>query len=576
MFNNKRTTFDTHEPKSDAEWSPKMIDDTLSPAVREFVRLRKSGWEATLAPLLIGVLLMTAGCSHEEPGGAEAAEGDKIVNVAVSKVVRADLSQGLRIAAEFRPFQEINVYAKVPGYVKQIYVDVGDRVKKGQTLAVLEVPELQDELNQAAASGRQSEQEVEQARHELKRAEADHTVAHLTYQRLEGVMKTRPGLLAQQDVDDAQGKDQAAEAQVEAAKAGLAAAQEHLYAATANRERVQALFDYTRITAPFDGVVTARYADTGAMLAAGTSSEQQALPLVKLSQNALLRLDIPVPETDVPSVRLGKKVSVEVQALNKTFEGTVARFADKVDSATRTMMTEVDVPNPNLEIVPGYVRLCVLPSHGEEERAGGPHPGGFAPREQGHRVSQSTATTGLKCGRLPSASKPAARLRSSRGFRRATGWWSATPANCGRVKSSLQKSWSCQRSREAANVPFRHSQSLFHHRSLSLRGGDRPHQPGPHAGGLVSGHQYSGSGGGNVLQRHASGGNGRQTSPDVSSASSRWERASTTWSPGLSKGSASSRFTFSREPTPMPMPPKSRTWPWLTWDACPRVRCRRW
>jgi RND family efflux transporter MFP subunit len=361
MFNNKGTTFDTHEPNSDAEWSPKMIKDTLSPAVREFVRLRKSGWEATLAPLLIGVLLMTAGCSHEEPGRAEAAEGDKIVNVAVSRVVRTDLSQGLRIAAEFRPFQEIDVHAKVPGYVKQIYVDVGDRVKKGQTLAVLEVPELQDELNQVAASGRQSEQEVEQAHHELKRAEADHTVAYLTYQRLEGVMKTRPGLLAQQDLDDAEGKDQASEAQVEAAKAGLAAAHEGLHAATANRERVQALFDYTKITAPFDGVVTARYADTGAMLAAGTSSEQQALPLVKLSQNGLLRLGIPVPETDVPAVRLGKKVSVEVQALNKTFEGTVARFADKVDDATRTMMTEVDVPNPKLEIVPGMYAYVSFP-----------------------------------------------------------------------------------------------------------------------------------------------------------------------------------------------------------------------
>lgn len=338
-----------------------MINNTLSPAVREFARLLKSGREATLAPLLIGVLLMTAGCSRDEGGRAEAAGGEKVVNVAVSKVVRADLSLGLRIAAEFRPFQEIDVHAKVPGYVKRIYVDVGDRVKKGQTLAVLEVPELQDELNQVAASGRQSEQEVEQAQHELKRAEANYTIAHLTYQRLEGVMKTRPGLLAQQDLDDAEGKDQATEAQVEAAKAGLAAAHESLHAATANRERVQALFDYTKITAPFDGVVTVRYADTGAMLAAGISSEQQALPLVKLSQNGLLRLDIPVPETDVPSVRLGKKIGVGVQALNKTFEGTVARFADKVDDATRTMITEIDVPNPNLEIVPGMYAYVSFP-----------------------------------------------------------------------------------------------------------------------------------------------------------------------------------------------------------------------
>jgi RND family efflux transporter MFP subunit len=245
--------------------------------------------------------------------------------------------------------------------VKHIDVDVGDRVRKGQTLAVLEVPELQDELNQAEASGRQSEQEVQQAIHELKRAESNYTVAHLTSTRLESVMKTQPGLIAQQEVDDAQGKDQAADAQVEGAKSALAAAQEHRSEATANQARVQALFDYTKITAPFDGVVTARYADTGAMLAAGTTSEQQALSLVKLSQNGLLRLDIPVPETAVPGVRLEKKVSVEVSALNKTFEGTVARFTDKLDSGTRTMMTEVDVPNPKLEIVPGMYAYVSYP-----------------------------------------------------------------------------------------------------------------------------------------------------------------------------------------------------------------------
>src|SRR6516225_7883718 len=272
-----------------------------------------------VAALLTGVLLVTGGCSHEEAGSA-AAESDKVVNVAVTKVARADLSQGLRIAAE-----------------------------------------LQDELNQVAASVRQSEQEVDQAQHQLKRAQADYTVAHLTCTRLQGVMKTRPELIAQQDVDDAQGKDEAAEAQVEGAKAGLAAAQEHLHAASANRERVQALFNYTKITAPFEGVVTRRYADTGAMLAAGTTSEQQALPLVKLSQNGLLRLDIPVPEADVPGVRLGKKVSVEVQALSKAFEGTVARFADKVDDATRTMITEVDVSNPQLEIVPGMYAYVSFP-----------------------------------------------------------------------------------------------------------------------------------------------------------------------------------------------------------------------
>jgi len=363
-------------PKSDANGVPRMAYERFSLMIRELMPNRRfdSGRfracpgragsplpQTAGATLLLCVLLAAASCSHEGARSTDPAKADKVVNVAVSKVVRADLSQSLRIAAEFRPFQEIDVHAKVAGFVKHIDVDVGDRVKKGQTLAVLEVPELQDELNQAAASMRQSEQEVDRAQHELKRAEANYTVAHLTSTRLESVMKTRPELIAQQDVDDAQGKDQAAEAQVEAAQAGLAAAQEHRSEATANRERVQSLFNYTKITAPFDGVVTQRYADTGAMLAAGTTSEQQALSLVKLSQNGLLRLAIPVPETDVPGVRLGKKVSVEVSALNKTFEGTVARFADKVDSATRTMTTEVDVPNPNLEIVPGMYAYVSFP-----------------------------------------------------------------------------------------------------------------------------------------------------------------------------------------------------------------------
>ncbi|HEV2348429.1 MAG TPA: efflux RND transporter periplasmic adaptor subunit [Terriglobia bacterium] len=310
---------------------------------------------------LAGLLLFAASCSREKTVSAAPASASPPVNVAVTKVGRADLAQYLRIAAEFRPFQEIDVHAKVAGFVKHIYVDVGDRVKKGQTLAILEVPELQDELIQASASARRSEQEVDQAQHELKRAQADYTVAHLSYSRLEGVTKARPELIAQQEVDDAQGRDESTEAQVAAAQSALAAAQDHVREANANRERVQALLDYTRITAPFDGVITSRYADTGAMLAAGTSSEQQALSLVKLSQNGLLRLEIPIPEEDVPLVRLGKKVGVEVQALKKTFEGTVARFSDKVDSATRTMMTEVDVPNPSLELIPGMYAYVSFP-----------------------------------------------------------------------------------------------------------------------------------------------------------------------------------------------------------------------
>jgi RND family efflux transporter MFP subunit len=111
--------------------------------------------------------------------------------------------------------------------------------------------------------------------------------------------------------------------------------------------------DYTRVTAPFAGVVTRRYADKGSMIQAGTASQSQAMPLVKLSENSLLRLILPVPESAVPTVHIGQQVEVRVPTLNRSFPGKVERFADKVSLATRTMDTEVDVLNPSLVLIPG-------------------------------------------------------------------------------------------------------------------------------------------------------------------------------------------------------------------------------
>jgi RND family efflux transporter MFP subunit len=166
-------------------------------------------------------------------------------------------------------------------------------------------------------------------------------------------MKQRPNLVAQQDIDEAQGRDRVSEAQVATAKAAIAAAEEQLAVARANENKTKTLFAYARITAPFAGVITHRYADTGAMIQAGTSSQSQAMPVVRLSQNNLLRLIIQVPESAVSRIHVGAPVDVKVQALGRTFEGKVARFAEKLNLDTRTMETEVDVPNAKLELVPG-------------------------------------------------------------------------------------------------------------------------------------------------------------------------------------------------------------------------------
>jgi RND family efflux transporter MFP subunit len=291
-------------------------------------------------------------CARPDAHGADP-PADNAPVVAVAQVARGDIRRDLTIAAELRAYQEIDVHAKVAGYVKTILVDVGDRVKEGQLLAVLEVPELQDELQQNEAAVRHASEELNRASADTARAESAHEVAHLSATRLAGVAKERPNLIAQQDIDEAIGRDRVGEAQVATAKAAVAAAREQLEVAKANQRKTRTLIDYARIYAPFAGVVTHRYADTGAMIQAGTSSQTQTMPLVRLSQNDVLRLVIPAPESAVGRVHVGDPVSIRIRTLDRTIAGSVARLADRLDAETRTMRVEVDVPNPKRELVPG-------------------------------------------------------------------------------------------------------------------------------------------------------------------------------------------------------------------------------
>jgi RND family efflux transporter MFP subunit len=300
--------------------------------------------------MFVVMLSCAAGCSGPRAAALAPASAP---TVAVVRTARADLSQSLTLEAEFRPFQEIDVHAKVAGYLKKIYVDVGDRVKAGQVLAILEVPELLDDVQQDDAVIRRSTEEINRSHADLDRAESAHHVAHVAAERLSNVMKERPTLVAQQDIDDATARDQGAEAQVATAKAALAAAEQQLAVSKATANKTKTLLEYTRITAPFSGVITHRYADTGAMIQAGTSSQTQTMPLVQLSENDRLRLMIQVPESAVSHIRVGAPVDVRVETVGRTFPGVVARSAGKVSPDTRTMATEVDVQNANLALVPG-------------------------------------------------------------------------------------------------------------------------------------------------------------------------------------------------------------------------------
>ncbi len=243
---------------------------------------------------------------------------DNVKLVATAKVTRGDLARFVTISGELKPYQEIDLHAKVAGYLKYLTVDIGDQVKAGEVIAKIDTDELKADYENATAA---------------------YQDAKLNYDRLNEVIQKQPGLLAQQDVDNAQAA----------------------YAiAKANMDRARTFMDYSTITVPFDGVVTKRYADPGAMIQASGSNDRQTMPVVHIAENDKLRLDFPVPEPDVPFIKIGMPMEVTISATGQKIMGKVARTTDMVDPDTRTMETEVDVDNHDLRLTPGmyaYVNL---------------------------------------------------------------------------------------------------------------------------------------------------------------------------------------------------------------------------
>jgi RND family efflux transporter MFP subunit len=282
-------------------------------------------------------------------------------------VARGSLENSIALTGEFRPFQQVDVHAKVAGYIQHIFVDVGDKVKQGQVLAILEVPELNAQVTGAQADIRRSQDAIRRAQSEIERAQSTHQAYHAAYTRLKQASEERPGLVAEQELDDSLAKDKETDAQINSNRAALAESQHQLGMAQATLERLSALQAYSHITAPFTGVVTKRYVDTGALISAGTSSETQSQPVVQLAEWSLFRLVIPVPESAVPMIHLGSVVQVHVLDLNRDFQGRVARFADALNDETRTMHTEIDVENPQDTLTAGMYAEVKLILHGKSD-----------------------------------------------------------------------------------------------------------------------------------------------------------------------------------------------------------------
>ncbi len=316
---------------------------------------------AVIVIVAIGALFMM----HERSVGAKEesnrASENQPLAAAVASVQLGPAVSSVTVPGVFQAYQDILVHGKVSGYVKDIFVDIGDRVHTNEVLAILEIPELDAQVRAAQAAVVRDSSEVERTNHDVARAVAIHAALHSEYVRLSNAAAKLPGLIAQQDLDDKQAADLSSEAQIDAAKSAYAAAQQKASEDAADLEHYRALQAYSYVRAPFDGVVTFRYADTGALIAAGTGESKDAMPIVRLAQSGLLRLRMPVPESDANYMRLGGPAVVQVQATGEVIHTTIVRFTRSMDRNTRTMLTEVDIPNKDLHLSPGMYANTTFP-----------------------------------------------------------------------------------------------------------------------------------------------------------------------------------------------------------------------
>ena len=307
----------------------------------------------------VSLTFLSAGCHKRQ-----ADDRDQAAAAAVSNVKTGSISHLLSLAGQFQPYQVVDVHAKVSGYLKHVYVDIGDRVHAGQVMGTLEVPELNAQFRSTQSQEGRSKDEIARAQNAVARSIAVHSALQANYDRLTRASNAQPGLIAQQELDDAQSKAAASQSGIDESESALSASRQGAEAAHADMQRVGALQSYTTITAPLDGVVIWRYADTGALIQSGTTSDVQSLPIIKLSQSDLLRLRLPVPEDAVAFVHEGDTVQIRIDALHRSITGKIVRFTRNVSLDTRTMETEVDVPNKDLSITPGmYANVYLQLEH---------------------------------------------------------------------------------------------------------------------------------------------------------------------------------------------------------------------
>jgi RND family efflux transporter MFP subunit len=283
--------------------------------------------------------------------------------VNVEQVRRSPGISELLLPGNITPITEASLYARASGYVRKRYVDIGDKVKQGQLLAEIEAPELDQQVVQGRAAVAQAEQQLQQAQAELEDSRTQLELARVTWERYRVLVEH--GAISRQDADQQLAAYRSARANVNSAQANVSAADQSLRGSRANLERLTSLQGFERLRAPFDGIVTARTFDIGALISTSGATGNTGVAggsgeLFRVAQIGTLRILINVPQENAPSVRVGQAAKVMVQQFAQPFQGRITRTANSLDQATRTLLTEVQVQNPNHQLLPGmYAQIAI-------------------------------------------------------------------------------------------------------------------------------------------------------------------------------------------------------------------------
>jgi RND family efflux transporter MFP subunit len=271
--------------------------------------------------------------------------------VEVTEVKRSDRAGTLNLPGNIEAITEAPILARADGYLDRRRVDIGDRVKAGQELATIDTPELEQQVLQARAAIQQAQAALEQAQANLLQGKADMELARITAQRT--AVLVAKGAISRQEDDTNQAQYQAKVANLQALEKAIAVQKSNLAAAQANESRLDKMLGYSVVRAPFDGIITLRNVDTGALVNAGNTL------LFRIAQTGTLRTYINVPQSYMRGVKPGEPAKVTVSNLpGKQFAGTVARTANALDPTSRTLLVEVQVPNPQSLLLPGmYSRV---------------------------------------------------------------------------------------------------------------------------------------------------------------------------------------------------------------------------